>query len=444
VAYIEYGILVNSGEFNGLCSEDARKAITDYLVQQNKGKTHTAYRLRDWGISRQRYWGTPIPIIYCEHCGTVPVPEAELPVKLPENIQFDGSIPSLSEIPDFYQTQCPQCNKPARRETDTFDTFMESSWYYLRYACPELKTAMLDQRANHWSPVDQYIGGIEHAVMHLLYVRFMHKLLREQGLVNSDEPIQHLLTQGMVLKDGSKMSKSKGNTIDPATLIQNYGADSLRLFIIFTAPPEQSLEWSDSGFEGMHRFLKRLYAWAMEHKSLLLHDKEKNLQLASAEQKEHYKAIHLTLKQAQHDYDRLQLNTVVSSGMKLFNTISKITADNKINQWLITHGLRILLQVIAPIAPHISHHLWQTLGYGNDILQQGFPQWDKAALETEAMQLIVQVNGKLRCKINVPSLANENEIKALALSNANIQKFIADQKVKKVIYVAKRLLNFVV
>jgi leucyl-tRNA synthetase len=462
-AFIEPGILMNSGAFNGLSSEQAKSTIIDYLEKNKLGEKQTRYRLHDWGISRQRYWGAPIPIIHCEKCGPVPVPEDDLPVRLPENIDFSKGIVTLANLPEFYKTICPQCKTCAKRETDTFDTFMESSWYYARMACPDQSNSILDDRAKYWTPVDQYVGGIEHAVMHLLYARFIHKALRDLGFVNSPEPFESLLTQGMVLKDGAKMSKSKGNTVDPNELLQRYGADSVRVFVTFTAPPEQSLEWSDSGFEGCFRFLKRLWTFSCERQKLFEHAdgindgiSKTNLEKANEEQKNIWREMNAILKQAHYDYERLQLNTVVSGCMKLFNLLVKIPFEGQveeknicaneahINYLLITSGTKILLAVLSPIAPHLCHQLWRMLKIGEDIVDARWPKVSAAALVSKSVSIVVQINGKLRAKLNIPSNATEEEMKTTALADTQILQLVSNKTVKKVIVVPNRLINIVV
>ncbi len=437
-AYTEGGILINSGTFNGLSTEMAKKAITDFLVKSDLGSPQINFRLRDWGISRQRYWGTPIPVIHCSHCGDVLVPEDDLPVVLPNDLIPDGHASPLKSTPSFYQTHCPQCGAAAQRETDTMDTFIESSWYYARYCCFDQQNTMLDDRSKYWTPVDQYVGGIEHAILHLLYARFMHKLLRDQGLLNSNEPFKSLLTQGMVLKDGFKMSKSKGNIVAPHQLIKEYGADTVRLFIIFAAPPEQALEWSDSGVEGAYRFLKKLWNFAIQ-----IHNPLQALPtILSPEQQSLYQQIHQILQQALQDIDRLQLNTVVSAAMKLLNLISKQPIDQQ-NLPIIQEGLGILLRLLAPITPHISHYLWRELGYGEDILCAPWPKLNIKALQTDEVQMVVQINGKLRGKIIVPAQASNLEIEQLALHEENIQRHINQQPIKKIIIVPFKLINIV-
>jgi leucyl-tRNA synthetase len=450
-AYTGDGVLINSNEFNGLPSQQAKTMITNAIEALNIGKRSIQYRLRDWGVSRQRYWGTPIPIIYCEHCGNVPVPEESLPVELPDNVQFTGQGSPLANCADFVEVSCPKCGQDAKRETDTFDTFMESSWYYARFACKGQPNAMLDDRAKYWTPVDQYIGGIEHATMHLLYARFFHKLLRDEGLVNSDEPFIRLLTQGMVLKDGHKMSKSIGNTVDPAELIDQYGADTARLFVMFAAPPEQSLEWSDSGVEGAHRFLKKIWNFAYTHHESI---KELNAQifdpdslewtLASSEIKSKRQKLHQLLQQIHHDYERQQFNTVVSACMKIFNEISAIEDENsEYSKALIFSGISILLRVLAPITPHICHILWQDLGFNKIIIDANWPKCDKSALKTDDACFIIQVNGKKRGEIIAPVQLPEADL--IQSAKAAVASFLTDKTIVKSIVVAHRhLINFVI
>ncbi len=455
-AFVDDGKLIHSQTFDNLESEKACAAITDALIAANKGQRKINFRLRDWSVSRQRYWGTPIPIVNCPTCGAVG--EKNLPVVLPENIQFTGVSSPLKTMPEFYKTTCPKCGGPAERETDTFDTFFESSWYYARFACKNLETAMLDERANYWVPVDQYIGGIEHAVMHLLYARFMHKLLRDEGLVNSDEPFKRLLTQGMVLNQGIKMSKSIGNTVEPAPLIDRYGTDTVRLFSIFAAPPEQNLEWSDSGVEGAHRFLKRVWALAYENREALEKENKalkantsrfKTIQWENtdAKQRNVLRQVYEILEQAQYDYDRLQFNTVVSGCMKLLNLLTKIPeathAEADIQLYIIHTGISILLRLLAPIAPHITHQLWQDLHFENAMIDATWPASSKSALKMDHVELVVQINGKLRSRIQAPSDADQKTLEQIALADAKVQHAMAEQVVKKVIVVPGKLINIV-
>jgi leucyl-tRNA synthetase len=448
-AFTDKGILVNAGVFTGLDSKSAFNAIAEALIKQQKGRRETQYRLRDWGISRQRYWGAPIPMINCASCGTVPIPENELPVLLPENVEITGTGSPLQDNPAFYETTCPECKQPATRETDTFDTFMESSWYYARYACPDQSTAMLDQRADYWTPVDQYIGGIEHAILHLLYARFFHKLLRDAGLVHSNEPFKRLLTQGMVLKDGAKMSKSKGNTVDPQSLIDQYGADTVRFFTIFAAPPEQSLEWSDAGVEGAHRFLKRLWAWADKWESIIKKIPPpptatppffKGGERHPLQQESLRRQLHEILAQINYDYERRQFNTVISGCMKMLNVLS----EPDVTPELAHEGGSILLRLLAPVVPHITHHLWQMLGYEGIVLKAPWPQVDKNALKTDTIELVVQVNGKLRAQIQVPANATSEQIEKIALADTAIQRTLDGKPHKKIIVVPGRLVNIVI
>jgi leucyl-tRNA synthetase len=447
-AFVETGILVNSKQFDGLSSEKAFEAIADYLTAHKTGQRKINYRLRDWGISRQRYWGAPIPIIYCPKCGIVPVPEQDLPVVLPENITLENPGSPLMTLSEFVDTACPSCGAKAKRETDTFDTFMESSWYYARYCCSDLNTAMLDDRANYWTPVDQYIGGVEHAILHLLYARFIHKVIRDQGLLDSDEPFTNLFTQGMVLKDGAKMSKSKGNTVSPQEIVDKFGADTARLFIIFAAPPDQSLEWSDHGVEGAYRFLKKLWNFAYLNRVLLQKVNQSKQQIidvdkATSQQLAIRKQIYEILQQANQDMKRLQLNTVVSAVMKLLNLLQKISSDEK-NSLLINKGFSILLRVLAPITPHIAHIIWNELKYQGDILNVEWPEVAKDALKTDTIEMMLQVNGKLRGKIAVAINAEQKNIEETALNNDDVKRFIKNKVIKKVIIVPKRLVNIVI
>ncbi len=357
---------------------------------------------------------------------------------LPADLIPDGHTSPLATTPEFYQVKCPQCGEEAKRETDTMDTFIESSWYYARFASYDQTTAMLDERAQYWTPVDQYIGGIEHAILHLLYSRFMHKLLRDEGLLNSDEPFKRLLTQGMVLKDGSKMSKSKGNVVAPQQLIRTFGADTVRLFIIFAAPPEQGLEWSDSGVEGAYRFLKKLYHFARQIQA----PQQPFSTPQDPQLQANYQQIQQILQQAQQDMERLQLNTVVSAAMKLLNLLSKLELDN-FHLPIIQEGISILLRLLAPITPHLAHYLWRELGYGEDVLTATWPEVNMQALEIDQVEMVVQINGKLRGKITLKPSASTTEIETLALHEENIRRHIGDQPVKKIIIVPKKLVNIV-
>ncbi len=443
-AFTERGVLVNSGEFSGLTSEQAFDAIAEWLAARGKGRKRVNYRLRDWGISRQRYWGAPIPVVNCLRCGEVPVPEEQLPVVLPEDVHLDGVGSPLSRMPEFYETTCPRCGGEARRETDTFDTFMESSWYYARYCCPDNAQAMLDERARYWLPVDQYIGGIEHAILHLLYARFYHKLLRDEGLVEGDEPFTRLLTQGMVLKDGAKMSKSKGNTVDPEALIARYGADTARLFMMFAAPPEQSLEWQDAGVEGASRFLKRLWRLVYEHLAegeapqldrSALNDQEKALR----------RRVHDTIAKVSDDMGRrYTFNTAIAAVMELANAVSRFEAATPQGRAVVREALESMVLLLSPIVPHITHALWRALGHERAVVDEPWPTVDRDALRSDTVTLVVQVNGKLRGRIQVPADADRAAVEQAARQEENVRRFVEGQEVKKVIVVPGRLVNIVV
>ena len=451
-AFTEKGILINSGEFDGLDSATAFEKIEAWLKQRGKGEKQINFRLRDWGVSRQRYWGTPIPIINCGTCGAVPVPEQDLPVILPENVSFTDSGSPIKKMPEFYQVKCPKCGADAERETDTFDTFMESSWYYARYACPDLKTGMLDKRADYWLPVDQYIGGIEHAILHLLYARFFHKLMRDEGLIASNEPFVRLLTQGMVLKDGSKMSKSKGNTVEPAALIEQYGADTVRLFTMFAAPPNQSLEWSDSGVEGSARFLRKLWRTMTAHdgtdvvnfRDYTLNNEQKALRFKT----------HSTLLKVGDDFGRRQtFNTAIAAVMELVNAVNKFQDEQdtlsdtevaRLNLSVVHEALGIILLALSPIVPHFCHALWRHLGHADAIINCPWPVADNTALIQDEVQMVIQVNGKLRGKLLVAKDSDRTTVEQLALADANVQKFTAGLTVRKIIVVPEKLVNIVV
>ena len=443
-AFTLKGKLINSAEFDGLMSEDAFEKIAAYLESKNTGKKRTTYRLRDWGVSRQRYWGAPIPIINCDKCGEVAVPEKDLPVVLPEEIEFEGVGSPIKKMPEFYETTCPTCGGKAERETDTFDTFMESSWYYARYASAGNDEAMLDERANYWLPVDQYVGGIEHAILHLLYARFFNKLMRDVGLTTNDEPFENLLTQGMVLKDGAKMSKSKGNTVDPQGLIEQYGADTARLFMMFAAPPEQSLEWSDAGVEGASRFLKRLWRLAFDHIEAgstvaldvnNLNDAQKAIRLVT----------HSTIAKVGDDIGRrFTFNTAIASVMELINSLSKFKDDSEQGRAVMHESLQAITLLLSPIVPHITHEIWTVLGEDSPLLDQAWPIVDESALVKDSLQIIVQVNGKLRSRIEVAASASKDEIEATAIADENVIKFTDGKQVVKVIVVPGKLVNIVV
>ena len=444
-AFVTKGRLINSGEFDGLDFAAAFQAIAVYLEDRDLGERTVNFRLRDWGVSRQRYWGAPIPMINCKTCGSVPVQEKDLPVLLPEDIEIDESGSPLGKLAEFYQVDCPRCGASAKRETDTFDTFMESSWYYARFTCRDQGDAMLDARADYWLPVDQYIGGIEHAILHLLYARFYHKLMRDEGLVNSDEPFAKLLTQGMVLKDGAKMSKSKGNTVDPMSLIERYGADTVRMFTMFASAPDQSLDWSDSGVEGSYRFLKRLWKQLMEHRPISLTDFGK-LELSS-EQKQLRLKAHQTLAKVTDDFDRRQtFNTAIAATMELLNAVSKFSEkqSGEIDRLVVQEALEFSVLMLAPIVPHFSHAAWSHLGHDEAAMDARWPMVDSSALEQDSMLIVLQVNGKLRSKVEVPKDIAKSDLEELALSDEAIKRFTSEGTVRKVIVVPNKLVNIVV
>jgi len=442
--YLEYGIVVNSGEFDGLDYDQALDAIATRFEKEGRGRRTVNYRLRDWGVSRQRYWGAPIPIIYCDDCDAVPVPEDQLPVVLPEDVEFTGVGSPLKQMPEFYEADCPKCGKAARRETDTFDTFVESSWYFSRYACPDNNDAMLDERERYWMPVNQYTGGIEHAILHLLYARFFQKVMRDFGLSAADEPFTNLLTQGMVLKDGAKMSKAKGNTVDPQELIEKYGADTVRLFMMSTAPPEMSLEWSDEGVQGAFRFLKRLWNSIYEHLSAgdaialeppSLDGKQRALR----------RKTHQTIQKVSDDIGRrYKFNTAIAAAMELLNAIKRFDDSSDAGRSVVQEALDAIVLVLSPVIPHVCHELWHALGHESAPVNEGWPVFDESALARDTIEIVVQVNGKLRGRILVAVDADSDSISAQALADENVKRFVADKTVRKTIVIPGRLVNVVV
>ncbi|MDD0968970.1 MULTISPECIES: leucine--tRNA ligase [Pseudomonas] len=488
-AYGEHGTLINSGEFDGLDFAGAFDAMEVALIKKNLGASRTQFRLRDWGISRQRYWGCPIPIIHCDACGDVPVPEDQLPVVLPEDVVPDGAGSPLARMPEFYECACPKCGQPAKRETDTMDTFVESSWYYARYASPHFEGGLVEKSAaDHWLPVDQYIGGIEHAILHLLYARFFHKLMRDEGLVSSNEPFKNLLTQGMVvaetyyrreangaytwfnpadvelerdskakvisarlIADGlpveiggtEKMAKSKNNGVDPQSMIDQFGADTCRLFMMFASPPDMSAEWSDSGVEGSHRFLKRVWRLAQAHITQGLPGK---LDIAGLndEQKVIRRAIHQAIKQASHDVGQNhKFNTAIAQVMTLMNVLEKAAQATEQDRALVQEGLETVTLLLAPITPHISHELWNRLGHADPVIDAGWPVLDESALVQDSLTLVIQVNGKLRGQIEMPAAATREEVEAAARANENVLRFVDGLTIRKVIVVPGKLVNIV-
>ena len=450
-AYEEPGYLVNSGKFSGLNSRDAQDKIASWMEEKNIGRRRVNYKLRDWGISRQRYWGTPIPIVYCDKCGIVPVPEEDLPVVLPEDIGFPSSGQSpLPELLEFIRTTCPRCRGPVRRETDTMDTFVDSSWYFARFVSPHCKNLPFNEEVDYWMPVDQYVGGIEHAIMHLLYARFFNKVMRDLGLLKVDEPFKRLLTQGMVLKDGVKMSKSKNNIVDPDQIIAKYGADTARLFSLFAAPPERDLEWTEEGVEGAFRFLNRV--WRMVEEFRIQKEPEVGL---SEETKWLKRVTHRTIKKVTEDIERcFHFNTAISSIMELVNAVTigmrNAAAKGKPRRRrecgmrnVMGEAIETVLLLLAPFAPHITEELWEFLGNQPSISQQPWPAYDPKLIEEEQILIVVQVDGKLRSRVTLPKDSTDQQVRAAALENGRIKKLIEGRKVERVIVVPKRLVNIV-
>ncbi|HDP69471.1 MAG TPA: leucine--tRNA ligase [Actinobacteria bacterium] len=445
-AYTGEGLMINSGKFNGMPSKEGAKAIAKFLKEQNKGELAVNYRLRDWLISRQRYWGNPIPIIYCDKCGIVPVSEEDLPVILPDDVKITekGGSP-LAKHERFVNTVCPRCSGPARRETDTMDTFTCSSWYFLRYCSPnEGKLPFDGSAANYWMPVDQYIGGIEHAIMHLLYARFFTKVIKDMGMCEVEEPFSNLLTQGMVIKDGAKMSKSKGNVVDPNEIIKTYGADTARLFILFASPPEKELEWSDQGIQGSYRFLNRV--WRIVVRNIESSKKGDDTGLDDTD-RELLRFVHKTIKKVTGDVERFNLNTAISAIMELVNANYKYYDDKgegKVNSDLLTEVNEKLLLLLAPFAPHIAEELWETMGKIGSVHLGKWPTFDEKLAKAEEIALIVQINGKVRDKITVSADVSEEEMKKTALSSEKLKQFTEGKEIVKVVVVPKKLVNVVV
>ena len=482
-------VTVNSGEFSGLDFEASFDAIADHFESTGKGRRQVNYRLRDWGVSRQRYWGCPVPIVNCERCGAVPVPDEQLPVVLPEDVDIHGGGSPLARLEDFVSTKCPKCAAPARRETDTFDTFMESSWYFARYACPDQRQAMLDDRAEYWMPVDQYIGGIEHAILHLLYARFFQKLMRDAGLTAVGEPFTNLLTQGMVLKETfyrenptgqptyfspaevlvehddrgkpigarlkadqsevmvggvEKMSKSKNNGVDPEDMIRRFGADTVRLYMMVTSPPDQTLEWQDNAVSGMSKFLRNL--WRLVHEHLEAGPVEAlDESPVDAGQRKMRRLIHQTIAKVGDDIGRrYKFNTAIAAVIELKNALDKWTDDSARARAVRREALDAMVLMLSPVAPHICHVLWQALGHRGAVVDEAWPRVDSGALVTDTVDLVVQVNGKLRGQISVSVEANQEDIESEAFNNANVRRFVEGKAVKRTIVVPGKLVNIVV
>ncbi len=443
-AYIEEGILFNSGNYDGVSSAQAKDQIGELLTDKNAAKKVINYRLRDWLISRQRYWGAPIPVLTNEQGDLVSESDENLPVSLPEEVEFDGVHSPLKTMSDFYEVN--DRDIPLVRETDTFDTFMESSWYYARFCSSDSDKAMLDDRAKYWLPVDLYIGGIEHAILHLLYARFYHKLLRDEGLVEGNEPFKRLLTQGMVLNDGAKMSKSLGNTVDPEEMIQNYGADTVRLFMMFTSPPEQSLEWSDTAINGSYRFLKKLWKLIKTHQ-----DSIKDIPGISSNEKFNgnqnklRRKTHQTISKVTDDIGRrYTFNTAIAAVMELVNEVSAFNVDDELDRQVIKEAIESILLLLSPIVPHICHQLWLDINHDQPIIDARWPKYDSSLLKSETSLIVVQVNGKLRSKLEVDASISEDELKSMALSDEKVVRFIDGNEIKKIIVIPEKLVNIVV
>lgn len=443
-AFTEYGVLINSGPFSSLSSEEAMSRMAEHAREKNFGEKTVSYRLKDWGISRQRYWGTPIPIVYCQDCGPVPVPESQLPVLLPrmEGIQLGGS--PLEREPEFVATSCPECKGEARRETDTMDTFVDSSWYFYRYADPKNSDAPYDREmVRYWFPVETYIGGVEHAVLHLIYMRFFGKMMRDLGLVEFDEPVTRLFTQGMVLKDGAKMSKSRGNTVSPDQIVKSYGADALRLFIQFCAPPEGELDWNQKGLEGCYRFLNRY--WRIVVKSLpLLSGDSQEPEKVSDRVRALRRKLHQTIRKVTEDLERVHQNTAVAAIMELLNSVYEYIDKESPDPSVLQEVLDQMTILLSPFSPHIAEEVWEMLGHEELLVNAQWPEYDSAMASEEEIQIVVQVNGKVRAKFNAPLDISQEELKKRALEDERIMTLLEGKTVRKVIVVPKKLVNVVV
>lgn len=447
-AYEGPGVMVDSGEFSGLPSPESKEKVIEYAEQNGIGKKQINFRLRDWGISRQRYWGTPIPIIYCDTCGPVPVPDEDLPVELPLDIEFTGKGGSpLSKVESFVNVNCPECGSRARRETDTMDTFVESSWYFLRYASPDDDKAIFRKSdVSYWLPVDQYIGGIEHAILHLLYARFFTKSLRDLGMCDLDEPFTNLLTQGMVIKDGAKMSKSLGNIVDPDDMIKIYGADTVRLFMLFAAPVQKDLDWSEEGVEGAFRFLNRL--WRLIHEAMPriggLQGKSPEVDKLSAPAKGLLTKVHKTIKKVTGDLERFQFNTAIAAVMELLNSASRFKPQTDADKVVLKESVESMTQLLYPMAPHVAEELWENLGYRETLVDKPWLEWNKEHISGASINIVVQVNGKVRSQIAMDPDSDQEQMKEAAFSDEKVIKHLSGKEPRKVIVVPKKLVNIVV
>lgn len=450
-AFAAEGIMENSGKFDGMNNKEALSAIIDYIEEQHIGKRTVNFRLRDWLISRQRYWGAPIPIVYCDKCGTVEIPEEELPVMLPENVKFTGQGQSpLSECADFVNTTCPKCGGPAKRETDTMDTFVCSSWYFLRYCDPHnSEEPFSKEKADYWMNVDQYIGGVEHAILHLLYARFFTKALHDFGYLDAEEPFENLLTQGMVLKDGGKMSKSVGNVVSPEEIIEKFGADTARLFILFAAPPERDLDWNDTAVEGAYRFLNRVFRAVDELNKYLIKDRKYNIDrdALSEDEKKLTFAVNASVKKVTEDCERFSFNTAISSIMEMVNALyyyKEKTPADKYNAEILTEAVENLIVLLSPFVPHIASEMWETIGKTEDLGLVAWPKYDPKALVVDQIEIVLQINGKIRDKINISPDLTPDQMKELALENEKVKELTKDKEIVKCIAVPKKLINIVV
>ena len=447
-AFAAEGIMENSGEFDGMNNREALKKIIDYVEEKGIGERKVNFRLRDWLISRQRYWGAPIPVVYCEKCGTVPIPESELPVRLPENVKFTGQGKSpLSECEEFMNTTCPKCGGHARRESDTMDTFVCSSWYYLRYCDPHNdKMPFAKDKVDYWMNVDQYIGGVEHAILHLLYARFFTKVLYDLGYVSCEEPFENLLTQGMVLKDGSKMSKSVGNVVSPDEIVAKYGADTARLFILFAAPPERDLDWNDTAVEGAYKFLNRVWRAVDELKPFMSDEKVVTASLNAEEKKLRF-AVNASIKKVTEDFERFSFNTAISSIMEMVNELYRYkdaTAPESYSKPLIGEALRSLIVLLSPIVPHITQEMWESIGNNTALFDTPWPSFDESALVVSEVEIVVQINGKIRDKMTVSADLGREQMEEIAKTSDKVKSLIGDKQIVKVIAVPKKLINIVV